>query len=63
MKRRIEGVGGKNGVLYIWVGGERGFRPGWGRGMPNTVLDAFMNVFGAGSVLEISQNYFRRQQI
>lgn len=54
-------------MLDIWGGGERGFRPGQGGvgegGMPKTVLDAFMNVFGAGPVLEISQNYFRRQQI
>lgn len=34
-----------------------------GVGVLDSVLAAFMNVFGAGPVLEISQNYFGRQQI
>ena len=34
-----------------------------GAGVPKAVLDAFINVFGARLVLEISPNYFRRQQI
>lgn len=54
---------GRLGVLDIWVGGERGFRPGWVGRMSKTVLGAFMNVFGAGPVPEIFQNYFRRQQM
>lgn len=49
-------------VLGVWGGG-------WetagqeGERVPRTVLAAFMNVFGVGPVLEISQNYFRGQQI
>lgn len=34
-----------------------------GVGVLDSVLAAFMNAFGAGPVLEISQNYFGRQQI
>lgn len=34
-----------------------------GVGVLDSVLAAFMNTFGAGPVLEISQNYFGRQQI
>lgn len=31
--------------------------------VPKTIFDAFMNVFGADPVLEISQNYISRRQI
>lgn len=49
-------------VLGVCVGGWRAAER-QGVGVLDSVLAAFMNAFGAGPVLEISQNYFGRQQI
>lgn len=67
-RRVLFGEGGleKGGPGHrSWVSGVQAAEAAGQEGvvMPNAVLAAFMSVFQPGPVLELSQHYFKRQQI